>query len=291
MWTDVILDRFGVRERVVTALLLAGLVFYLDFATAATFLAAALYIPIVGLFYGINSPSIYFGYAVICTVLNAVTSIDEVSDIDLDSLLTNRGMAALVLYSVCFLVYRNSLSADVLRRLATTDPLTGAFNRRHFMELMTREQRRADRYGAIYSVLMIDIDHFKRVNDTYGHQVGDLAIQAMANACQRMMRPTDIVARYGGEEFIITLTHTDLQGAVKVAERLRQSVSEIAVQTDRGPLSFTISIGVSTYKKPSKLDQVIGTADQALYAAKEGGRNRVCSDAATPASAPIPAHA
>jgi diguanylate cyclase (GGDEF)-like protein len=279
MVIDWISERFGVRERVVTALLLAGLVFYLDLVTSATFLAVALYIPIVGLFYGINSPSVFLGYAVICTILNAVSSIDDVSDIDLANAVTNRGMAALVLYSLCFLVYRNSLSADVLRRLATTDPLTGAFNRRHFMELMTREQRRADRYGTIYSVLMIDIDHFKRVNDTYGHQVGDLAIQAMANACHKMMRPTDIVARYGGEEFIVTLTHTDLQGAIKVAERLRQSVSEIVLQTEQAPLSFTISIGVSTYVKPSKLDQIIGAADQALYAAKEGGRNRVCSGA------------
>src|SRR5205085_1325837 len=83
--------------------------------------------------------------------------------------------------------------------LATTDPLTGAFNRRHFMELMTREERRADRYLAVYSILMIDIDHFKRVNDTYGHQIGDRAIQALAEACRKTTRPTDLVARGGGE--------------------------------------------------------------------------------------------
>jgi diguanylate cyclase (GGDEF)-like protein len=202
----------------------------------------------------------------------------------------NRVVAALVLYSVCFLIYRNSLSADVLRRLATTDPLTGAFNRRHYMDLMTREQRRADRYGTVYSVLMIDIDHFKRVNDTYGHQVGDQAIQAMADACKKLMRPTDIVARYGGEEFIITLTHTEEPGAVKVAERLRQAVSEIALATERGTLSFTISIGVSTYVKSNRLEQIIGAADEALYAAKKGGRNRVCaSGAATPGAAAAPA--
>ena len=296
MFIDVFLDRFGVRERVISALVLAALVFYLDFTTSATFLAAALYIPIVGLFYGINSPSVYIAYGVICTVLSGVASFDDFTDFEgnLDNIETNRVMAAIVLYSVCFLVYRNSLSADVLRRLATTDPLTGVINRRHFMELMGREQRRADRYATTYSVLMIDIDHFKRVNDTYGHQVGDLAIQAMAQACQKTMRPTDLVARYGGEEFIITLTHTEQAAAVRVAERLREAVAEIVLPTEREALSFTISIGVSSYTKGMRLDQVIGVADQALYAAKQGGRNRVCAGpepAAQPVGAPQPAPA
>jgi diguanylate cyclase (GGDEF)-like protein len=154
------------------------------------------------------------------------------------------------------------------------------------MDLMAREQRRADRYGATYSLLMVDIDHFKRVNDTYGHQVGDQAIQAMADACKALMRPTDIVARYGGEEFIITLTHTELEGALKVAERLRLAVADIVVPTEQGGLTFTISVGVSSYAKPSRLEQIIAAADHALYAAKAGGRNRVCSqETTTPAPA------
>jgi diguanylate cyclase (GGDEF)-like protein len=273
--------KIGLRERLIAALALSALVCYLDFVTSASFLAVALYIPIAGLFFGVRSPSVFIGYSVLCTVLSAASTIDDVADIEVENVAANRVVAALVLYSVCFLIYRNSMSADVLRHLATTDPLTGAFNRRHYMDLMVREQRRADRYDTVYSVLMIDIDHFKRVNDTYGHQVGDQAIQAMADACKQLMRPTDIVARYGGEEFIITLTHTDSPGAVKVAERLRQAVSEIALATDQGTLKFTISIGVGTYAKPNRLDQIIGAADEALYAAKEGGRNRVCVGADT----------
>jgi diguanylate cyclase (GGDEF)-like protein len=287
MLVDNIMGRMGLRERVIGALVLAGLVFYLDFATSASFLAVALYIPIAGLFYGLRSPSTFIGYSVLCTILSAASTIDDVGEIDYENVAANRIVAALVLYSVCFLIYRNSLSAEVLRRLATTDPLTGAFNRRHYMDLMSREQRRADRYGTVYSVLMIDIDHFKRVNDTHGHQIGDQAIQAMADACKRTMRPTDIVARYGGEEFIITLTHTEAAGAVKVAERLRQAVADIVLPTDHGALQFTISIGVSTYAKPSRLEQIIGAADEALYAAKKGGRNRVClGGGAAPAAAP-----
>ena len=288
MSLDAILGKLGLHGRLLAAAALAGLVFYLDFETSASFLAVALYIPIATLFYGLRSPSIFIGYSLLATVLSALSTLDDFGDLEIENLAANRMLAAVVLYSVCFLIYRNSLSAYALRRLATTDPLTGTFNRRHFMDLMVREQRRADRYGTAYSVLMIDIDHFKHINDTYGHQVGDQAIQAMAEACKRLMRPTDIVARYGGEEFIISLTHTEANGAIKVAERLRQAVAEIALQTEHGTLQFTISIGVSAYAKPSRLEQIIGAADEALYAAKRGGRNRVCLGAG-PTLAAVPA--
>ncbi len=276
MFSDELWGRLGARDRLIGAALAIGLIFYLDSVTSATFLAAALYIPIAGLFYGLQSPSIFIGFCAICTVLSAAASLSEFNEADFLNFAINRGVVTIVLYSTCFLIYRINRSSEVLRRLATTDPLTGAFNRRHFMELMGREQRRADRYNTTYSILMIDIDHFKRVNDTYGHQVGDHAIQEMAEACRKTTRPTDIVARYGGEEFIVTLTHTDQPGAVKVAERLREAVAEIVMATDKGALSFTISIGISTYVKRSAVDQIIQRADQALYKAKQTGRNRVC---------------
>jgi diguanylate cyclase (GGDEF)-like protein len=269
-------ERLGIRERLIAAAILCGLIYYLDSITSASFLAAALYIPLAGLFYGVQSPSAFIAFCVLCTALSAGASIPDMAEDDFINFAINRGVVALVLYSTCLLIYRINRSSEVLRRLATTDPLTGALNRRHFMELMTREQRRADRYSTTYSILMIDIDHFKRVNDTYGHQVGDQAIQAMADACKRIVRPTDLVARYGGEEFIVTLTHTDQAGALRVAERLREGVAEIAVPTEKGALSFTISIGLSTYAKKSTVDKIIGRADQALYKAKQGGRNRVC---------------
>jgi two-component system cell cycle response regulator len=172
---------------------------------------------------------------------------------------------------------RQLLSAyEEMRQRATHDALTGVYNRGAILEHLQQEWNRTQREGGTLGVIMCDLDHFKRVNDTYGHQIGDLAIQAMAEACHKTMRPTDIVARYGGEEFIVTLTHTDRTGALKVAERLREAVAEIVLPTDKGVLSFTISVGVSIYIKASRLEQIIGAADQALYAAKAGGRNRVC---------------
>jgi diguanylate cyclase (GGDEF)-like protein len=278
MQIDDLLSRIGLRERIVAALVLCGGIFYLDSVTAATFLAAALYIPVAAIFYGVRSPSVFLGFCVICTALSAGASLSDFDEADFINFAINRGLITLVLYSTCLLIYRNNCSSEVLRRLATTDSLTGAFNRRYFMELMAREQRRADRYETIYTILMIDIDHFKRVNDTYGHQVGDRAIRAMADACKHATRPTDIVARYGGEEFVVTLTHTDQAGALKVAERLREAVSQIAIPTEREALTFTVSVGVGTYRTRSSIDEIIGRADQALYRAKTAGRNRVCVD-------------
>jgi diguanylate cyclase (GGDEF)-like protein len=269
-------ERFGLKGRVTLALALIALIFYIDLVTEADLVAAMLYVSICGLLYSIRSPAVHLAFCGLCTLLNAIAGFYELNYIDFDNVVFNRIIATIVLYSVSFLLYRNSQSESVLKRLATTDPLTGTLNRRHYMELMSREQRRAERYNAVFSVLMIDIDHFKRVNDTHGHQIGDQAIQAMSCACQKALRPTDLLARYGGEEFIITLTHTDQPGAAKVAERLREAVSEIELQTEQGVLKFTISIGVCTFFKRSLLEEIIGRADQALYQAKTSGRNRVC---------------
>jgi diguanylate cyclase (GGDEF)-like protein len=269
-------DKFGTPLRLGVAVLAVAAIFYVDLVTEADLVAAMLYVSVCGLLYSVRSPAAHLAFCGLCTLLNAIAGYYEFGFVDFDNILFNRVIATAVLYSVSFLLYRTSQSETVLKRLATTDPLTGALNRRHYMELMAREQRRAERYSAVYSVLMVDIDHFKRVNDTHGHQVGDQAIQAMSEACQRALRPTDLLARYGGEEFIITLTHTDQIGAAKVAERLRESVSQIALATEQGMLKFTISVGVSTYFKRSLLHEIIGRADQALYQAKTAGRNRVC---------------
>ncbi|EME70184.1 GGDEF domain-containing protein [Paramagnetospirillum caucaseum] len=170
---------------------------------------------------------------------------------------------------------RKRMEAE-LRRLATTDVLTGAFNRRHFMELAGAEVDRARRHGRPLVALMLDIDHFKRVNDTYGHPVGDVAIKALSDTCAQVIRHEDVLGRLGGEEFAIVLTETDLDGALQVAERLRQAIAAIRIPVEAGTVAFTISIGTAErLETDSTIDAMLSRADMALYAAKRSGRNRV----------------
>jgi diguanylate cyclase (GGDEF)-like protein len=272
-----ILGRIGLRDRIAAASAACLVILLVDLQASATLVAAIMYTPVAALFHKVRHPSVFVGFALVATLFTALGAWGEIHEADLPVMMLNRAVALTIVYAMTFMVYRNGVSSTILQRLATTDPLTGVFNRRHYMDLMSREQRRADRYGVIFSVLMIDLDRFKRINDSYGHQIGDQAIRAVAEVARTALRPTDIMARYGGEEFIITLTHTDTQGAIKVAERLREAVCELVLATPTGPISFTISVGISTHRRSALLEQIIGAADRALYAAKAAGRNRVCA--------------
>jgi diguanylate cyclase (GGDEF)-like protein len=165
-----------------------------------------------------------------------------------------------------------------LAHQAHIDYLTGLSNRRHFMEQGEIELSRAIRYKTPLSVLMLDIDFFKNVNDTYGHQVGDIVLQALSKVCLETLRQVDVAGRLGGEEFAIILPETDSKEALEVAERFREAVANIEVVIPSGlPIHFTVSIGVTTLgKKNINLDILIHQADKALYQAKETGRNKVC---------------
>jgi diguanylate cyclase (GGDEF)-like protein len=171
-------------------------------------------------------------------------------------------------------------------RRALIDPLTGVFNRRSFFEFSEKEAARARRGGSMLAVLMADIDHFKRINDNHGHPAGDAVIKELAEVCGRTLRPSDILARYGGEEFVVSLPDTDEQQALIVAERLRAAVEAAAVISEKGPIQFTVSIGVAGCPGHSSLHEAIARADQALYRAKRGGRKRV--EIGPPATAVVP---
>jgi diguanylate cyclase (GGDEF)-like protein len=163
-----------------------------------------------------------------------------------------------------------------LKRMATTDSLTGAFNHRHFLDMGNKELRRSKRYPHAVSLLMIDFDHFKSVNDNYGHGGGtDTLIQVVA-AMHSKLRAEDILARIGGEEFAVILPETSVAGATQLAERLRCIVSEMVVESSGQQLSVTISIGVAECRaEESHIDETLRRADEALYKAKELGRDRV----------------
>ncbi|MGE5471643.1 MAG: diguanylate cyclase [Bacteroidota bacterium] len=165
-----------------------------------------------------------------------------------------------------------------LARLAQTDFLTNLVNRRHFMMLAELELSRTLRYGGPLSILMMDIDRFKKINDAYGHKTGDVVLQRFAELSRQVLRDIDVIGRIGGEEFAVLLLQTDGEHALDVAERLRRATADAAIDLDLDkPIHFTISIGVATLSETAaSIDTLLSQADQALYQAKNGGRNRVC---------------
>lgn len=161
---------------------------------------------------------------------------------------------------------------EILKKLSITDGLTGLFNHRYITDTLADEIEEAERYARPLSIEMIDIDDFKKINDTYGHKFGDQVLVKVADAIESSLRKTDKVGRYGGEEFLIIYTQTDAVGAVKTAERIRESVENIDWQDDR--VKITISGGVFERKDESVSEMITG-ADNLLYKAKRNGKNRI----------------
>lgn len=162
-----------------------------------------------------------------------------------------------------------------IHHLAITDSLTSVYNRRYFFESIEEDFQKARREHRHFSVLLIDLDYFKNINDTFGHLAGDRVLKAVAECCQQSVRHKDII-RWGGEEFLIILKDTPKEGAIVVAERLRHHIEEISIPTDRGIAKVTASIGVATLDDDCPdLDTFMAKADSALYSAKAKGRNSV----------------
>ncbi len=162
------------------------------------------------------------------------------------------------------------------RYMSVTDPLTGLYNRRHFEDNLEREFLRAVRYDNNLSFAIIDVDFFKKVNDTYGHSCGDYVLKEVAYLILQTFRKTDMVFRYGGEEFAVIITETPIEKAVIPLERLRKSISEYPFSYNGTKIKITVSIGVSEVNKQTEsVHQLFENADKALYKAKENGRNQI----------------
>ena len=180
------------------------------------------------------------------------------------------------LASFAAIAIENARLFTELQRTAITDPLTGLYNTRFFHELLSRETARADRFSVPLSLLMIDLDSFKHVNDTYGHVVGNKVLTALVQILDQSVRNTDFVFRCGGDEFGVVLPGTDLMGAVLVAEKIRSRVEQAALLTGLGyEGTLTLSIGVSQYQHETHFETLVGEADQALYASKRASKNCV----------------
>lgn len=184
-------------------------------------------------------------------------------------------------------VFRYSVADEgqeqLLRQLyeaSVTDALTGANNREHFDSQLRMELSFARRHGTDLSVVMFDVDHFKRVNDTFGHPVGDEVLVEISKVTRRLVRNEDVFARYGGEEFVLILRGIALEGARIVGERLRERIAELSIGTDKGPLKITVSVGCASFASTPEAtaESLVQLADKRLYVAKRSGRNRVVAE-------------
>ena len=181
-----------------------------------------------------------------------------------------------MLAATAAIAIENSRLLKEIQWLAITDPLTGLFNRRGLFELAEREVDRFRRFGRPFCVFMLDIDHFKMINDTYGHSAGDQVLLELANRLKKQIRDIDIIGRYGGEEILVVLPETHITQAMQAAERARHTVQKHPFQTDRGDIPVTISAGVAQFDTTiPNLASLVDRADSAMYAAKQTGRNRV----------------
>jgi diguanylate cyclase (GGDEF)-like protein len=203
----------------------------------------------------------------------------EVADAGMVALLSQfvvlESTLSLVMMAFGTLMLTNEYITRELRHLAEVDPLTDAFNRRAFLTLLEKAISSAHRTQSDLSVLAIDLDHFKKVNDTWGHKSGDDVLRHFVRLATGCLRNEDVMGRMGGEEFTIFLPNASSEGTRAVAERLRALVASQPVLTDRGPIGLTVSIGATQYLPGDSSDALLQRADEAMYLAKEHGRNRV----------------
>ena len=184
--------------------------------------------------------------------------------------------ATTIMIAVSFILMSNDHFNNELRHLASTDPLTGLKTRRHLDERANEELRRAKRQKTPFAALAMDIDHFKQVNDTFGHSAGDMVLKSIAATCAGVIRDVDIIGRVGGEEFVAVLVGADGDTAMRTAERIRQTVESLELTAKSGiPVHVTISIGIAVLSDEKLFEEIWEQADKALYQAKAEGRNRI----------------
>ncbi len=185
-------------------------------------------------------------------------------------------LAVIIVTSLGFMLLHKERLEETAQRLAVTDPLTGAFNRRTFLELASKEIARSQRMQTAMSLLMLDLDHFKAINDKHGHPAGDEVLKCVVDALQTCLRREDLLVRYGGEEFSILLPNVSLDQAMLLAERARQTVEKLVININGKSIPVSISLGAAALRRgpEDNIKALVSRADEALYSAKKAGRNR-----------------
>jgi diguanylate cyclase (GGDEF)-like protein len=256
--------------------LLIGLIAFFDLATPLGIAIGVLYVVVVLLSFW--SPTTKFTYAVamISSVLIVGVFLYKPPVAEMWKVVFNRSLSLFVIWVTTFLGMEIKGTEQKLLEMATHDFLTGLLNRREMFNRLSLEVSRVNRTNEPLSVIMIDIDHFKNVNDTYGHTSGDMVLIEIARRLREGMRHYDLICRYGGEEFLVVAPETTVQRAHELAERLRMLVSEHLLDVEATPpISITISAGVTQLVAGESVEEMLSRSDTALYRAKELGRNRV----------------
>jgi diguanylate cyclase (GGDEF)-like protein len=218
--------------------------------------------------------------------LNALESVAE-GDLDQKIELGHTDEMGRIATSLNTAIRRMKHDREEIQRLAATDALTGLMNRRAFSETVTKEISRARRYGHPLTLLLFDIDHFKRINDKHGHAVGDIVLGRVGKLINEQLRTSDVAGRWGGEEFVVALPHVGLDGAAVVAARVRIACQDLDIVTEKGrQVPVTVSIGVAELGREDTLHALTERADHGMYLAKKEGRNRVVINDGTLVSMP-----
>ncbi|MGB5354465.1 MAG: GGDEF domain-containing protein [Woeseia sp.] len=284
------------RFAALTAAIAAALTFAFDLSQPLGVAGGMPYVvlPLLGLL--ARSSRIVLAAALLGSALTVAGVMNSVAGSQLSTVVINRTMIIVLIWVATYLALRHLSIGRELRKLlreqALTDPLTGLFNRRHVFACIDKELKHYDRYKTVFSIILIDADHFKQVNDNYGHCTGDATLRLIARVCRDAVRGTDVVGRFGGEEFIILLPHTTTTEAAVVAERIRRDMGTVSNELLDGAVLVTLSLGVAEVG-PGRNDfnSLLAAADKALYEAKNAGRNRVSVRPGAAASAPSSAAA
>ncbi len=248
-------------------------------------------LPLLGLL--ARSPRAVINLALLGTILNVGGVLLSMPGVPMYALLGNHLMSGILVCIVAYIALAHLAMEDKLRDslhdAAFRDSLTGLYNRRYVFKMFRAELSKYERYSNPLSVILIDADHFKRINDRHGHCAGDAALKAIADACNASVRDSDVVGRFGGEEFMILLPHTRASAAAVVAERIRQTLLDTDLCWQGQKLDVRLSLGIAEAGVHADgFDDLIAAADRALYTAKDGGRNQtVIAEAADSRSHPL----
>lgn len=256
-------------------------IFVIDLVTPRGVALGVVYLGMIFVGLIIKQRAIVISFAVLATGLVFAGYFLSPSSSESATAFINLGLTLFIIWlAALMLIFHLSQErkyTEKLAEMANHDALTNVHNRHYFNQELEKEIAKSRRYKIDLSLLMIDIDHFKKVNDTYGHQVGDQVLKTLASICKQVLRDVDIVVRFGGEEFIVILPSTNISGALLTAERIRQAVEAETFTYDDVNLKCTVSVGVTSYDNADWTDKdLIKAADIALYEAKQNGRNQIC---------------